>query len=95
MISKKESDGFASDPSKRCDMEQKCLFSASESALIGWGLGCKIRCLVFHSSLGLLDDRALLKKARLTDLILVLILLRSSRNDSRHLLGCFCALNTY
>lgn len=95
MRSKKKSDGFVSDPSKRCDMELKCLFSASESALIGWGLGCKIRCLVFHSSLGLLDDRVLLKKARLTDLILVLILLRSSRNDSRHLLGCFCALNTY
>lgn len=43
MRSKKKSDGFASDPSKRCDMELKCLFSASESALIGWGLGCKIR----------------------------------------------------
>lgn len=70
MRSKKESDGFASDPSKRCDMGLLDL-------------------------LGLLDDRALLKKARLTDLILVLILSRSSRNDSRHLLGCFCALNTY
>lgn len=42
MRSKKKSDGFASDPSKRCDMELKCLFSASESALIGWGLGCKM-----------------------------------------------------
>lgn len=67
--------------SKRCDVDEKCLFRASGSALIGWGLqGCKIRCMVFHSSLGLLDDKALLKKARLSDLILVLILLPTSHN---------------
>ena len=70
-----------SDPSKRCDVDEKCLFRASGSALIGWGLqGCKIRCMVFHSSLGLLDGKALLKKARLSDLILVLILLPTSHN---------------
>ena len=81
MRSKRKSNGFASDPSKQCDVELKCLFSASGSALIGWGPGCKIRSMIFHSSLRLLDDRALLKKkAHLTDLILVLILLSTSRN---------------
>ena len=85
-----------SDPSKRCDVDERCLFRASGSALIGWGLqGCKIRCMVFHSFLGLLDDKALLKKARLSDLILVLMLLPTSHNLSKHLLSLFCALNTY
>ena len=80
MRSKTKSNVFASDSSKRCDVELKCLFGASGSALIGWGLGHKIRCMVFHSSLRLLEDWALPKKARLTDLISVLILLRTSRN---------------
>lgn len=80
IISRRKSDEFATDPGKRCDVELKCLFRASGSALIGWGLGRKKRCIVFHSSLDLLDDRALFKKARLTDLILVLILLRTTRN---------------
>ena len=62
--SKRKSNGFASDPSKWCDVELKCLFSASGSALIGWGPGCKIRSVVFHSSLGLLNDRVLLKKKK-------------------------------
>jgi len=70
-----------SDPSKRYNVDEKCLLRASGSALIGWGLqGCKIRCMVFPSSLSLLDDKARLKKARLTDLILVLILLPTSHN---------------
>ena len=54
MRSKTKSNVFASDSSKRCDVDLKCLFGASGSALIGWGLGHKIRCLVFRSSLGLL-----------------------------------------
>lgn len=63
MRSKDNSNKFASDPSKRFDVELKCLFSASGSTLIGWGLGYKVRCMMFHGSLGLLDDRALLKKS--------------------------------
>lgn len=80
MRSNENSNKFASDPSKRCDVELKCLFRASGSTLIDWGLGYKIRCMMFRGSLGLLDVRALLKKARLIDLILVLIFLRTSRN---------------
>lgn len=80
MRSKTKSNVFASDSSKRCDVELKCLFGTSGSASIGWGLGHKIRCMVFHNSLVLLEDWALLEKARLTDLIVVLILLCTSRN---------------
>ena len=50
MRSKRKSNGFASDPSKRCNVELKGLFSVSGSALIDWGPGCKIRSMVFHSS---------------------------------------------
>ena len=60
--SKRKSNGFASDPSKWCDVELKCLFSVSGSALIAWGPECEIRSMVFHSSLGLLNNRVLLKK---------------------------------
>ena len=81
MRSKRKSNGFASDPSKWCDVELKCLFSVSGSALIGWGTECAIRSMLFHSSLGLLNNRVLLKKkADSTDLILILILFRTSRN---------------
>ena len=80
MRSDENSNKFASDFSKRCDVELECSFSASGSTLFGWGLGYKIRCVMFRSFLGLLDDRALLKKARLIDLILVLMLLCTSRN---------------
>ena len=80
MKSNENSNKFASDPNKRCDVGLKCLFSASGSTLIGWGLGYKIQCLMFRGSLDLLDDRALLKKACLIGLILVLNLLRTSRN---------------
>lgn len=62
--SKRKSNGFASDPSKWCDVELKCLFSVSGSALIAWGPECEIRSMVFHSSLGLLNNRVLLKKKR-------------------------------
>ena len=93
MRSKTKSNVFASDSSKRCDVELKCLFGASGSALIGWGLGHKIRCIF---SLGLLEDWALLKKARLTDLISFLILLRTSRNLFQKLAKFFlCANDTF
>lgn len=90
MRSKTKSNVFASDSSERCDVELKCLFGA---ALIGWGLGHKIRCIF---SLGLLEDWALLKKARLTDLISFLILLRTSRNLFQKLAKfVLCANDTY
>lgn len=93
MRSKTKSNVFASDSSKRCDVELKCLFGASGSALIGWGLGQKIRCIF---SLGLLEDWALLKKARLTDLISFLILLRTSGNLFQKLAKfVLCANDTF
>lgn len=93
MRSKTKSNVFASDSSKRCDVELKCLFGASGSALIGWGLGHKIRSIF---SLGFLEDWALLKKARLTDLISFLILLRTSRNLFQKLAKfVLCANDTY
>ena len=53
--------------------------SLSGSALRGFLLGWRIRCVIFHTSFGLLEERAVLIKFRFVLLITDFILLRTSR----------------
>lgn len=76
---RRELSEFASELSNRWHVELKCSFCTSASALMDWGLGYNIRCIVFHSSFGLLGDKAFLKNARLMILIYVNILFRTLR----------------
>ena len=54
---------------RRWDVEVKCWFNTSGSALMACGAGLRIRCMVFHSSFGLLEDKAFLWKERFTFLV--------------------------
>ena len=69
-------------PSVLVAVEMKYLFSFLGSSRRGLGLGCRTRCITFHTSFERLDERAFAKNDLLALPTTYLILLRTSLNGN-------------